>query len=84
MKTIGVTKDTRKMLESYREDGETLDDAINRLLKSTEPLRKVDRTITNIKLYDSTLQNLIAYKSYETESHNDTIVKLLQSLSNSE
>jgi len=72
------------MLESYREDGETLDDAINRLLKSTEPLRKVDRTITNIKLYDSTLQNLIAYKSYETESHNDTIVKLLQSLSNSE
>lgn len=80
MKTIEVTKHTRNMLETYREDGESLGDCVSRLLKSTEPLPKIDRTKTNIDIDEATLDILKGYKSYPTESHSDTIMRLLQSL----
>ena len=80
MTTIKVTKHTRKMIESYREDGETVDDAIRRLLKSTKPLEIMDRTGTNISLSEATFKDLMGYKAYPTQSHSDTIMELLKSL----
>ena len=77
-KTIKINKHTRNLIETYREDGETIDDCVVRLLKSTEPLRKIDWSKTNINLKESTLKNLIGYKAYPTQSHSDTLMELLE------
>lgn len=77
MKTIEVRKHTRNMIETYRGDGETLNDCIGRLIKSTEPLPKMDRTKTNITIDEATFKDLVASKSYPTESHSDTLMRLL-------
>ncbi len=78
MKTIQLTQHTRKLIDEYRKDGEKLDDAINRLLNSTEPLEEIDRGKTNITLNDSTFENLKRYKAYPTQSHSDVIMELLR------
>ena len=78
MKTIKVTRHTRKMIDSYREEGESVDECISRLLKSTEPLPKMDRRITNIGLKEETFNILVGYKSWDGESHSDTIRRLLE------
>ena len=77
MKNVKVTKHTRNMIETYRGDGETVNDCIGRLRKSTEPLQKMDRTETNIHLSEDNLNILRGYKSYPTESHSDTIRRLI-------
>ena len=80
MTTIKVTRHTRKMIEAYRLDGESIDDAISRLLKSTKPLQIQDRGVTNINLNESTFKDLIGYKAYPTQSHSDTIMELLKTV----
>ena len=81
MKTVKVTRHTRELIRTYSVDGESVSDTVDRLLKSNNPLPKEDRTVTNISLNEDTFNNLKKYKSYDTESHSDVIMRLiLQSL----
>lgn len=78
MITVNVTKHTRKMIDAYSREGETVDKTIARLLKSTEPLQIQDRTVTNITIHEDTFNNLKSYKAYPTQSHSDTILELIR------
>ena len=78
MKSVKVTRHTRKMIEEYSKDGEKLDDTIQRLLESTTPLEIEDRSVTNMTISESTIENLKRYKAYPTQSHSDTLMELLK------
>ena len=78
MKTVKITKHTRSMINDYSKEGETVKDALNRLMDESLPPTKEDRTPTNINMDEDTLERLKKYKAYETESHSDTILRLLE------
>lgn len=78
MTTIQVSKTVRNMLDEYKQDGESLNATVCRLLKSTEPLQKEDKSMTNIMISEETLNLLKTYKAYDTQSHSDTLLELLK------
>ena len=80
MKTVKVTNHTRNMIKEYSLENETVNNALNRLMDESQPLTKEDRTKTNINLDDNTLERLKMYKAYDTESHSDTIMRLLEKI----
>jgi len=80
MKTIGISKKTRDDLRHLREDRESVNDTISRLLEnavaeeySDEPRR------TNIHLTEENLNRIKELKSYPTESYDSIIARLIQS-----
>ena len=80
MKTVKITKHTRSMISEYSLDGESVEDTINRLMDESHPLPKEDRSYTNINMSDDALERLKRYKSYDTESHSDTLMRLLEKI----
>lgn len=80
MKTVQVSKTVRNMIEDYKEDGESIDKAINRLIDSSDPLEFEDKGKTNVRVNEATLKRLKRYKSYPLQSHSDTIKGLLDSV----
>ena len=80
MKTIAVMKHTKDILENFANEDENMDKTILRLLEQSNIPIQQDRTKTNINVDDSTLIQLKKYKAYPTESHSDTILRLLNEL----
>ena len=78
MKTIAVVKHTRNCLEEYAFENETMDETLNRLLDCSEIPEQQNRTRTNINIDESTFDKLLKFKAYPTESHSDTILRLLE------
>ena len=80
MKTVGINKGMKKLIESVAEDGETVDATLNRLLDMVDlPSEQMDSTKTNIRLSDETFQKLNNAKIYSTEPHNTVIFRLIHS-----
>ena len=83
MKAIQISVNVRDRLKDSDKNG-TLDDRLNLLMdKSEKPLVKYQNKKqgrTNLRIKDETLERLKEYKLYATESHSDTILRLLNSV----
>jgi len=79
MKTIGINKGIRKMINDVAEDGETVDATLTRLLESVELSDELDSTKTNIVISEETFQKLTDARMYPTEPHISVIFRLIQS-----
>lgn len=80
MTTVNVTKYVRNLIGEYQ-DGESVDEALNRLMDSIEqPVQSevMDLGKTNIVLSQNTFNRLLKYKLSPNESHSDTILRLLK------
>lgn len=83
MTTMQIMKQVRDLLKDTIKEG-GLDDKLNLLMdKSSKPLhtfnnKRDDRT--NIRVEPETLERLKSFKLYNTESHSDTILRLLNEL----
>ena len=83
MTTIRIMKQVRELLKNSDDKG-ALDDKLNTLMdKSNKPAytfenRREDSTNMDIK--PETLERLKGFKLYNTESHSDTIMRLLNEL----
>ena len=81
MTTIQVTKETREMIREYDENNESVDAILNRLFDESEipSVTYDDRrsSKTNIHMSDATFERLKQFKLYATESHSDTLMRLL-------
>ena len=78
MKNISVSKKTRNMIDDYAIEGESVNDAVTRLLfdaqkseYSEEPRR------TTINLSEENLTHLKQLKSYPTETYSAIIERLI-------
>lgn len=80
MKTIGINKGLKKMIEEASEDGESVDMCISRLLDEVKSNNTVelDSTRTNIGVSEETFQRLNENKIFSTESHISVIYRLLK------
>ena len=80
MTTIQVTLETREMIREYAEN-ESVDATLNRLFdESDKPSVKYSNrqdSKTNVNMSPSTFERLKEYKMYDTESHSDTLMRLL-------
>lgn len=80
MTTIQVTNETRELIRKFGEN-ESVDVTLNKLFDASEKPsakysdRKSDKT--NVRISESTFERLKEYKIYDTESHSDTILRLL-------
>jgi len=79
MKTIGITKDIRNLIEANAEDGETINETLERLLNDVDELvpyepKKPNRT--NITITDENFNRLESLKSNK-ESYNSVIERLI-------
>ena len=82
MKTIQVNKYTREKIREFARD-ESVNDTLNRLMDLSESLLQADErdyTKTNISIDESTLDRLKTYKLKPTESHSDTILRMLENI----
>ena len=83
MTTIRIMRQVKDLLKKSSKDG-SFDDKLNALLdKSDEPAstfinRREDSTNMDVK--PETLERLKSFKLYNTESHSDTILRLLNEL----
>ena len=84
MTTIQITKEVRELLKDSSNRG-AIDDKLNTLMdKSSKPAHTFDNkreNRTNIQVRPETLDRLKEFKLYNTESHSDTIMRLLNELS---
>lgn len=84
MKAIQISVSVRDRLKDSDKNG-TLDDRLNLLMdKSEKPsviYKSKKQGRTNLRIKDETLERLKEYKLYKTESHSDTILRLLDGLS---
>ena len=83
MTTMQIMKQVRDLLkETIKEGG--LDDKLNVLMdNSSKPHHTFDNKRegrTNIRVEPETLERLKSFKLYNTESHSDTILRLLNEL----
>ena len=86
MKTIGINKALRDMIDDFSKDGETINMSINRLL-DTSLVRDLDidglhsHVKTNIGLSEDTFNKLKSCRLYDGESSSSVILRLLYAYS---
>ena len=83
MTTIRIMKQVKELLKNSDDKG-ALDDKLNVLLnKSVKPSHTFEskrEDSTNMEIKPETLDRLKEFKLYNTESHSDTIMRLLNEL----
>ena len=79
MKTVGINKGIKKMIEDMAEDGETVDQTLSRLMESSDKtdMVELDGQRTNIKLKDKTFDKLKEHRLFSTESNISVIFRLI-------
>ena len=81
MKTVGITKELREKLRNFEDDGESTDEAINRLLDIVEPYMSedvtFDRGTTNINLSSETMMRIKSFQIREKESYGRILKRAL-------
>jgi predicted CopG family antitoxin len=86
MTTIQVTNETRDRIREYS-GKDSVDKALNRLFDESkipvfdESIKSKRKSKTNVSISDETFERLKQYKLYARESHSDTILRLLNELS---
>ena len=80
MKTIGINKGLKKLIEEEMKEGESVDRCLRRLLDEAESTETVvlDGERTNIAIYEDTFERLNSHKIFSTESHISVIYRLLK------
>ena len=79
MKTVGINKGLKKLIEMEMKEGETVDDCLNRLMDEAEKPQTVvlDKTKTNIGVSEETFNRLVEHRLFSTEIHISVIFRLL-------
>ena len=78
MKTIGINKGLKKMIDEVADDGESVDATLKRLIENAEkPTEVMDGKRTNIGISEETFDLLNEYKIFSTESHISVIYRLI-------
>lgn len=79
MKTVGINKGIKKMIEDVAEDGESVDQTLTRLMANQHKtyVKRLDSQRTNIRLSDETFSELKKYKIFSTESNISVIFRLI-------
>lgn len=85
MKNISISKKTRTMIEEIRNDGESVNDTITRLLENVEASEYSEETRrTTINLSEENLNHLKSVKSYPTETYSAIIERLISEKGNTD
>ena len=81
MKTISINKEVRNMIAEVREDKESVNSTIKRLLSDVDrpSPHHGNKTKTTIHLEEDVLEHLQSLKIHPTKSYNSIITRLLNS-----
>lgn len=79
MKTVGINKGIKKMIEDVAEDGETVDQTLSRLMRyhNKTYIKRLDSQRTNIRLTEETFNELKKFRLFSTESNISVIFRLI-------
>ena len=78
MKTIGVNKGTRDLIEDVAYDGESVDETLNRLMDIMDKeVMYLDPARTNINMSDETYERLKSFRMYPSETNMSLIYRLI-------
>ena len=86
MKTVGINKGLKILIEGVMEEGETVDMCLSRLLDEAETKNTIelDKTRTNIGVSEATFNRLINQRLFSTESHISIIYRLISEKGNTD
>ena len=81
MKTIDIRRTTKARLVKMidRKEIKSMDGAVSRLLDMSKHT-VIDNSRSNIHLHKDTYDRLMSFKAYPTESHNETLSRLLDEM----
>ena len=86
MKTVGINKGLKNMIEEVAKDGESVDQTLSRLMDDAieTSFRDLDGTRTNIALSEGTFNRLKKYRLFSTESNISVIFRLISEKGNTD
>lgn len=86
MKTVGINKGLKNMIEEVAKDGESVDQTLSRLMDNAmkTSFKDLDGTRTNIALSEETFNRLKQYRVFSTESNISVIFRLISEKGNTD
>ena len=86
MKTVGINKGLKTLIEEVAREGETVDQTLSRLMDDADDsqMMELNGTRTNIALSEGTFNRLKKYRLFSTESNISVIFRLISEKGNTD
>ena len=81
MKNLGIARNIRLKFVEYKEDGESNNDALSRLMDVANVHEyEFDEKPTTFRVTEENLERLKSFRAYHTEPYSSVLLRLLESV----